>query len=65
MPRLLLILVSFPAGYLAAGVMRDAGWSMAATLAGLGAGRFLLALAVTQLHSRLRATPRPAARGRR
>ena len=53
MTRLLLILVSFPAGYLAAGVLRNAGWSMPATLAALGVGGFLLTLAVTQLQARL------------
>jgi hypothetical protein len=40
MTRLLLILAAFPAGYLAAGVLRDAGWSLAATLAALGAAAF-------------------------
>jgi len=65
MTRMLLILVSFPAGYLAAGALRSAGWSLPATLAALGVGGFLLTLTVTQLQARLgrRLTRRREGRG--
>jgi hypothetical protein len=65
MTRLLLILAAFPAGYLAARMLRDAGWSLPATLAALGAGGFLLTLSVTQLQARLARRLARRRRGRR